>query len=273
MLCNAYDHRRPFVVRTSKGLVLGKVKVTGIPASAERRMGSTLKKLTKNAVDAKTHVRVVSDQRPKLGGRSGKGAAGTPSSSAAAARMGKSPRVVGGGGAIRDAAEATSGASSRPGVLKKTPPKAGRLSAVSNHGGGGRSPAAPSRGGGSTIRAAVKMQSKKQHIQSKKQLEESIKSYQDGSREQKERKTEIEAITQPFAKLGEELKAAGADKGKIEEVEKRIMELYGTKVDHDSRENTFKRLKEEYSSKFNKLRTLKQSIDNYMKKYGGHRLA
>ena len=36
-------------------------------------------RLTKKVGDGKTHARVVSDQRPKVGGRGGKGAAG-PSS-------------------------------------------------------------------------------------------------------------------------------------------------------------------------------------------------
>lgn len=104
-------------------------------------------------------------------------------------------------------------------------------------------------------------------IASRKQLEEQIRLYQDGSRDQKERKKDIEAITAPFAKLGEELERAAGDKGKVEAIEKRIMALYDT--GRKERDDKFKRLQKEYSDHYKKLIILKQNVDGYFKKHRG----
>ena len=105
-------------------------------------------------------------------------------------------------------------------------------------------------------------------IASRKELEDQIRLYQDGSRDQKERKKNIEAMTAPFAKLGEELEAAVGDNAKIAVIEKRIMGLYGTGKEPKERENEFKRLTKEYSDHYKKLIILKQNVDGYFKKHG-----
>lgn len=213
------------------GCIHGKVKISGLSASAEEKMGNTLKQMKREDMDAKQRARNYSGPRGKAVNKAGR----SPARS-------RSPRPE----------------SRSMGGSRITPPKNGRpsstLSAANSSSGGG---------GPATLRKTPSMQK----ATSQKQLNEQVKMYRDKSKEQAERKRKMDEITDPFADLGKELEAAANDEQKKAEIEKRILDMYA--ANGRAGEHQYKALQKEYTDAHKALINLKQNVDGYVKKHGG----